>query len=68
MLVNWGRVVVDTTRDMLTRNLCLPLSIFLSQSYNMGGMGCGNGVVAINLLRDLLQVRVGLVCVSCGFV
>lgn len=26
------------------------------QSYHLGGMGCANGCVAINLLRDLLQV------------
>jgi hypothetical protein len=27
------------------------------QSYHLGGMGCGNGVMALSLLRDLLQVR-----------
>jgi 3-ketoacyl-CoA synthase len=27
------------------------------QSYHLGGMGCANGVVAINLIRDLLQVN-----------
>lgn len=27
------------------------------QSYHLGGMGCGNGVVAINLMRDLLKAR-----------
>jgi hypothetical protein len=26
------------------------------QSYHLGGMGCGNGVMAFSLLRDLLQV------------
>lgn len=26
------------------------------QTYHLGGMGCGNGVVGITLLRDLLQV------------
>ena len=26
------------------------------QSYHLGGMGCGNGVMAIGLLRDILQV------------
>ena len=26
------------------------------QSYHLGGMGCGNGVMALSLLRDLLQV------------
>jgi hypothetical protein len=28
------------------------------QAYALGGMGCGNGVIAINLIKDLLQVRV----------
>lgn len=27
------------------------------QSYHLGGMGCGNGVMAVGLVRDLLQVR-----------
>ncbi|KAI8477402.1 MAG: FAE1/Type III polyketide synthase-like protein-domain-containing protein [Monoraphidium minutum] len=27
------------------------------QSYHLGGMGCGNGVMALSLLRDLLQAR-----------
>eukprot|EP00879_Flechtneria_rotunda_P028867 GHRR01031100.1.p1 GENE.GHRR01031100.1~~GHRR01031100.1.p1 ORF type:complete len:243 (-),score=83.47 GHRR01031100.1:164-892(-) len=27
------------------------------QSYHLGGMGCGNGVMAIGLIRDLLQAR-----------
>jgi hypothetical protein len=27
------------------------------QSYHLGGMGCGNGVVAVGLVRDLLQAR-----------
>lgn len=27
------------------------------QSYHLGGMGCGNGVMAFSLLRDLLQAR-----------
>ncbi|KAI8472024.1 MAG: FAE1/Type III polyketide synthase-like protein-domain-containing protein [Monoraphidium minutum] len=27
------------------------------QSYHLGGMGCGNGVCAIGLVRDLLQAR-----------
>ena len=26
-------------------------------SFHLGGMGCGNGVVAIGLLRDLLKAR-----------
>lgn len=26
------------------------------QSYHLGGMGCGNGVMALSLIRDLLQV------------
>ena len=26
------------------------------QSYHLGGMGCGNGVVAVGLIRDLLKV------------
>lgn len=26
------------------------------QSYHLGGMGCSNGVVAINLVRDMLIV------------
>jgi|APGre2960657404_1045060.scaffolds.fasta_scaffold77728_3 hypothetical protein len=30
-----------------------------TQSYHLGGMGCGNGVVAIGLIRDLLQARPG---------
>ena len=27
------------------------------QSYHLGGMGCANGTIAINLVRDLLKVR-----------
>jgi 3-ketoacyl-CoA synthase len=27
------------------------------QSYHLGGMGCANGVVAVNLVRDLLQAH-----------
>jgi FAE1/Type III polyketide synthase-like protein len=27
------------------------------QSYHLGGMGCGNGVMAFSLIRDLLQAR-----------
>ena len=27
------------------------------QSYHLGGMGCGNGVMALSLVRDLLQAR-----------
>ncbi|KAJ9510122.1 hypothetical protein QJQ45_015610 [Haematococcus lacustris] len=27
------------------------------QSYHLGGMGCANGVVGVNLVRDLLQAR-----------
>jgi 3-ketoacyl-CoA synthase len=30
------------------------------QSYHLGGMGCGNGVMALSLVRDLLQARGGL--------
>lgn len=26
------------------------------QAYHLGGMGCGNGVMALGLLKDLLQV------------
>lgn len=29
------------------------------QSYHLGGMGCGNGVMAISLVKDLLQVYIG---------
>jgi hypothetical protein len=29
------------------------------QSYNLGGMGCSIGVVAIGLVRDMLQVSSG---------
>jgi 3-ketoacyl-CoA synthase len=28
------------------------------KSYHLGGMGCSNGVVAIDLINDILQVRV----------
>lgn len=28
------------------------------QSYHLGGMGCSNGVVAVNLIKDLLKVSV----------
>ena len=28
------------------------------QSYHLGGMGCGTGVMGINLMRDLLKVGV----------
>lgn len=27
------------------------------QSYNLGGMGCSIGVVAVGLVRDMLQVN-----------
>jgi 3-ketoacyl-CoA synthase len=27
------------------------------QSYSLGGMGCSNGVVSINMIRDLLKAR-----------
>lgn len=27
------------------------------QSYHLGGMGCGNGVMALGLIKDLLQVN-----------
>ncbi|KAF5830397.1 FAE1/Type III polyketide synthase-like protein-domain-containing protein [Dunaliella salina] len=33
------------------------------QSYSLGGMGCGTGVVGINLCRDLLKARPNSVCV-----
>jgi 3-ketoacyl-CoA synthase len=29
------------------------------QSYHLGGMGCGNGVIGIGLIKDLLQVILG---------
>lgn len=32
------------------------------QSYHLGGMGCSNGVVAVNLIKDLLKVSV---CAGC---
>jgi 3-ketoacyl-CoA synthase len=36
------------------------------QAYHLGGMGCGNGVMALGLLKDLLQVSRGdSVQVSC---
>jgi hypothetical protein len=28
------------------------------QSYHLGGMGCGNGVISIGLIKELLQVGV----------
>jgi 3-ketoacyl-CoA synthase len=30
------------------------------QAYHLGGMGCGNGVMAMGLIKDLLQVRRGV--------
>ncbi len=30
--------------------------LHLMQSYHLGGMGCSNGVVGINLVADLLKV------------
>lgn len=30
------------------------------QTYHLGGMGCGTGVVGINLIRDLLKVWGGV--------
>lgn len=33
------------------------------QSYHLGGMGCGNGVMAIGLIKDLLQARPNAVAV-----
>jgi 3-ketoacyl-CoA synthase len=32
------------------------------QSYNLGGMGCSIGVVAIGLVRDMLQVGFSDLC------
>jgi 3-ketoacyl-CoA synthase len=32
------------------------------QSYHLGGMGCGNGVMALGLIKDLLQV-----CMQCAW-
>jgi len=29
------------------------------QAYHLGGMGCGNGVIAVGLVRDLLQAHKG---------
>jgi 3-ketoacyl-CoA synthase len=26
------------------------------QAYHLGGMGCSNGVVAVNLVQDMLKV------------
>lgn len=45
------------------------------QSYHLGGMGCSNGVVAVNLIKDLLRVsrsagrrrgRLGLLAAAAG--
>ena len=33
--------------------------MYQSQAYHLGGMGCSNGVVGINMIRDLLQVDKG---------
>ena len=33
--------------------------MYFSQAYHLGGMGCSNGVVGINMIRDLLQVDRG---------
>jgi predicted naringenin-chalcone synthase len=30
------------------------------QSYHLGGMGCSNGVVAVNLVKDLLRVSISV--------
>jgi hypothetical protein len=32
---------------------------FTTQSYHLGGMGCSNGVVAVNLVASLLRARPG---------
>lgn len=29
------------------------------QAYSLGGMGCGNGVIGIQLVRDMLQAHPG---------
>lgn len=39
----------------------MPRCTAVPQSYHLGGMGCGTGVVAINLCKDLLAVRGGWV-------
>lgn len=36
------------------------------QSYHLGGMGCSNGVVAVNLINDLLKVGGGLMVHTAG--
>jgi len=36
--------------------ICCTLVLLLQQSYHLGGMGCSNGVVAINMVQDLLKV------------
>jgi 3-ketoacyl-CoA synthase len=36
------------------------------QSYNLGGMGCSIGVIAIGLVRDMLQVRLQIVGLGAG--
>ncbi|KAJ9509049.1 hypothetical protein QJQ45_001541 [Haematococcus lacustris] len=40
--------------SMLINHFKIPPGI---QSYSLNGMGCANGVVAINLIRDLLQAH-----------
>ncbi len=27
------------------------------QAYHLGGMGCSNGTIGVNLVRDMLKVR-----------
>lgn len=34
---------------------CTFLVVFPTQSYHLGGMGCSNGVIAVNLVADLLR-------------
>ena len=36
------------------------------QSYHLGGMGCSNGVVAVNLVKDMLKVGLMASTITCS--
>jgi hypothetical protein len=46
-------LVLHQLPTVIKHNACL----CCLQSYHTGGMGCSNGVVGINMIHDLLQVR-----------
>ena len=59
MVMNQAPKLIVIDRTLAHLNFCLLLRFNMRpdiQSYHLGGMGCGTGVVGINLIRDLLKV------------